>query len=65
MLMLNADANRKIWLKTIEENKALLNGRVKSDIEKYRKGYCKLHITDSNGIPIKNKKIKINQISHN
>lgn len=65
MLMLNADENRKIWLKTIEENKALLNGRVKSDIEKYRKGYCKLHITDSNGIPIKNKKIKINQISHN
>lgn len=41
--------NRKIWLKAAEENRALLDGRVKNDIEKYRKRPCKLRFIGADG----------------
>lgn len=62
--MLNPAENRKIWMKAAEDSRELLEGRVKNDIEKYRKGYCKLLLTDAEGRPIKNAKIKVNQLSH-
>lgn len=62
--MLNPAENRKIWMKAAEDSRELLEGRVKNDIEKYRKGYCKLRLTDAEGRPIKNAKIKVNQLSH-
>ena len=62
--MLNPAENRKIWMKAAEDSRELLEGRVKNDIEKYRKGYCKLRLTDTEGRPIKNAKIKVNQLSH-
>lgn len=62
--MLNPAENRKIWMKAAEDSRELLEGRVKNDIEKYRKGYCKLRLTDADGRPIKNAKIKVNQLSH-
>lgn len=62
--MLNPAEKRKIWLKAAEQSQELLDGRVKNDIENHRKGYCKLHLTDANGKPIKNKIIKVNQVSH-
>lgn len=62
--MLNPAENRKIWLKAADEYREILDVRVKNDIEKYRKGYCKLHLTDAEGKPIKNAKIEINQLSH-
>ena len=60
--MLNPAENRKIWMKAAEDSRELLEGRVKNDIEKYRKGYCKLRLTDTEGRPIKNAKIKVNPI---
>ena len=53
--MLNPAENRKIWMKAAEDSRELLEGRVKNDIEKYRKGYCKLRLTDAEGRPIKTK----------
>lgn len=62
--MLNSAENRKIWMKAAEENRELLEGRVKNDIEKYRKGWCKLRFKDANGKLLKNAKIKVSQLSH-
>lgn len=62
--MLNTQENRKIWMKAAEENRDLLEGRVKDGIEKNRKGYCKLKFTDKDGNPIKGKKVKITQMTH-
>lgn len=55
---------RDVWLKYAYEYKDLLEGRVKADIEKYRKGNCKLRFCDNEGNPIVGKKVKINQTSH-
>lgn len=56
--MLNPAENRKIWMKAAEDSRELLEGRVKNDIEKYRKGYCKLRLTDAEGRPIKTQKLR-------
>ena len=55
---------REIWLQYAEDNKELLETRVKNDIEKYRKGYCKIKVVDKNNNPVTNKKIKITQTKH-
>lgn len=62
--MLTIEEKRNVWLKTFEENKDIMEGRVKSDIEKHRKGWCKVRLTDQNGNPLKNTKVKINQKTH-
>ena len=62
--MLNFEENRKIWMSAAENSRELLDGRVKNDIEKYRKGFCTLRFTDSKGNPLKNVKVTVNQVSH-
>lgn len=62
--MLNAKENREIWMKFAEKSKALLDGRVKDDIEKYRKGYCKLKFVNSDGTPAAGVKVTVNQATH-
>lgn len=62
--MLDSKEKRKIWMKATEENPELLQGRVKEDIEKHRKGYCKIRFTDNDGKPICGKEVKIKQIKH-
>ena len=61
---MTAKERREIWLKGFNENKALMEGRVKEEIEKYRKGFCMLHFVDENGKPIAGKKVIIHQASH-
>jgi hypothetical protein len=55
---------RDLWLKYAEEHKDLLEGRAKDNIEKYRKGNCKLCFKDKEGNPLVGKTVKINQTSH-
>ena len=55
---------RNIWLKYADEHRDLLEGRVKEDIEKYRKGDCKLGFCDENGKPLAGKTVKVTQTSH-
>lgn len=62
--MLNAKENRKIWLKAAEDNRELIADRVKDGVEKYRKGYCRIRVTDGEGKPIKNAKLKVKQTTH-
>lgn len=54
---------REILLKSFRENEKLYESKL-SDIEKHRKGEKKLRFVDSDGKPIKNKKIKLTQKSH-
>lgn len=62
--MLDPKENRKIWMKYAEESKDLLEGRAADAIEKYRKGWCKLHFVDAEGKPIAGKKVTVNQATH-
>ena len=62
--MLSPAENRKIWTAAMERSRDLLDGRVKNDIEKHRKGWCKLRFTDENGEPLKNMKVKVDQATH-
>lgn len=55
---------RNVWMKYAEEHRDLLEGRVKSDIEKYRKGDCRLRFCDKDGKPQAGKKVKITQKTH-
>lgn len=55
---------RDLWLKGAEAHKELLEGRAKENIEKYRKGNCKLCFKDKDGKPLVGKTVKINQTSH-
>lgn len=55
---------REIWLKKFEEHPELMKKRVPEGIEKYRKGDCKIRLTDSEGNPLKNTEVSVNQISH-
>ena len=54
---------RKIF-ELFEENKDVLDVKIASSIEKYRKGDCTVKITDENGAPISNAQVKIKQKTH-
>lgn len=56
--------NRGDVLKYIQNDKAFLDTVVKENIEKYRKGDAILKITDENGEPLPNTRVKIKQTSH-
>ena len=56
--------NRKSVLRYIEKEQDFLNGTVKENIEKYRKGDACVKITDKNGAPLSNARVKIKQLSH-
>ncbi len=54
---------RKV-LELFEKNKKQLEEKVNSEIEKNRKGWAKIKLTDENGAPVKNAKIRLKQKSH-
>ncbi len=56
--------NRKKILKHFEEQKELMDARVNSGIELYRKGYARIKFTDANGNEIKNLTFKAKQKTH-
>ena len=58
------DDRLKIALKYFDENRDFMNGTVKRNIEKYRKGKAIINVTDANGKPIENVHITVKQISH-
>ena len=55
---------RAKWMEYADQHRDLLEGRVKSDIEKYRKGDCRLRFCDKNGKPQAGKVVKITQKTH-
>lgn len=56
--------DRKRALELFEEHKDAVYARIAEGIEKYRKGDCSVRITDENGEPLSNAKVKIKQKSH-
>lgn len=54
-------SDRRKILDLFEEQKDFVNEKVAYGIEKYRKGDAKLTVTDENGDPIPNAKIKVTQ----
>ncbi len=62
--MLSIEEKRSLWLKGFEEHPELMEKRVPEDIEKYRKGWCKIRLTDNEGKPLANKTVTVDQQSH-
>ncbi len=54
---------RKIF-ELFETNKEMIDEKVSSGIEKYRKGDCSVRIVDENGAPVTGASVKIKQKSH-
>lgn len=61
---LTAKEKRDLYMKVYFENKEEIDKRISTGIEANRKGNCKIKFVDKNGNPIANKKVKINQKSH-
>ncbi len=55
---------RENVLKFFEKERDFLDTVVKENTEKYRKGNARVLIVDENGLPLKNKEVKIRQRSH-
>ena len=62
--MITIEEKRKIWLEKFEENKALFEGRIAEDIEKYRKGTASIRLTDAEGKPLSGVRVKVKQKTH-
>ncbi len=61
--MLSASELKKIWLKAANE-KPELQARIKDGIEQNRKGDFTIRLKDSEGNPLRNVSVKVNQKSH-
>ena len=48
-------------MKAYNEHKDEVDARIADGIEKNRKGWCKVRLTDENGKPLSGKKIKLTQ----
>jgi len=57
-------SDRRKVLELFEEQKDFMDERVSSGIELYRKGRAKISIENSNGEPVKNAKVHVNQKTH-
>ena len=57
-------AFRALCMEKFEAAEELFQNRVEPNIEKYRKGDMTLRLTDDKGNPLKNQKVRINQIGH-
>lgn len=62
--MISMQEKRDIWLKAFREHQDLMEGRVKRDIETYRKGDCTLRFTDQNGAPLAGQTVTVCQQTH-
>lgn len=62
--MMTAKEKRELYMKAYNEHKDEVDARIVEGIEKNRKGWCKVRLTDKNGKPVAGKKIKLTQKSH-
>ena len=56
--------SRRDVLKQFEENKAYMEDMINTGIERNRKGYAEITVKDSEGNPVKDVQIKVNQKTH-
>ena len=62
--MISFAEKRSLWLAKFIENQALFDGRIRENIETYRKGETTLRVVDENGEALCNTKVKIAQKTH-
>lgn len=62
--MITAKEKRELYMKAYNEHKDEVDARIADGIEKNRKGWCKVRLTDQNGKPVSGKKIKLTQKTH-
>ena len=62
--MMTAKEKRELYMKAYNEHKDEVDARIAEGIEKNRKGWCKVRLTDENGKPVAGKKIKLTQKTH-
>ena len=63
-MALDPKKNAERWLSHATAQRELLDGKIKNDIEKHRKGWCKIRFVDKAGNPIVGKKVLVRQTSH-
>ena len=56
--------DRREVLRHIEKDRVFLDTVVRENIEKYRKGSCRIRVTDKDGNPLPFARVKIQQLSH-
>lgn len=62
--MITIEEKRRLWLEKFEQSKALYDGRIAENIEKYRKGTASIRLTDAEGKPLCNARVKVKQKTH-
>ena len=62
--MMTSKEKRELYMKAYNEHKDEVDARIADGIEKNRKGWCKVRLTDENGKPLSGKKIKLTQKTH-
>ena len=58
---MTAQEKRELYMKAYNEHKDEVDARIADGIEKNRKGWCKVRLTDESGKPVAGKKIKLTQ----
>ena len=61
---MTAQEKHELYMKAYNEHKDEVDARIADGIEKNRKGWCKVRLTDENGKPVAGKKIKLTQKTH-
>ena len=59
-----AKEKRELFMSAYENVKDEVDAKISEGIEKNRKGFCRIRVTDKNGNPVAGKKIKLTQKTH-
>lgn len=62
--MMTADEKRELYMEAYNIHKEEVDARIADGIEKNRKGWCKVRLTDQNGNPVAGQKIRLTQKTH-
>lgn len=62
--MMTANEKRELYMNAYLAHKDEVDARIESGIEKNRKGYCKLRVTDADGKPAAGRKLRVTQTRH-
>ena len=62
--MMTADEKRELYMEAYNKHKEEVDARIADGIEKNRKGWCKVRLTDQNGNPVAGQKIRLTQKTH-
>ena len=62
--MVPQSEKRELYMGFYNKNKTYIDRRINEGVEKYRKGACRIRLTDKTGKPLAGQTVKINQTGH-